>query len=107
MKDLYLKSLVDGAYAIQKVRVTHGNRIFQQVRHKLGITSSEPTENLEKEKNKLLKTIQSEYKLIADGIKELKNNYQKVSDYLAHRDGIFSEFSEIFISYFFDLYIFF
>lgn len=89
-----LKSLVEGAYDLQKVRIQIGNRICQQFRHHLGIKSSDSEEMLEKKQQKLLNAIIKEYALLADGINEVKNNYEKVQVLLDKHNGIISDFAD-------------
>lgn len=56
-------------YAMQKLRIQQGNRIFQCFRHRLGITSSESEEELSPEAAEVLSIMRMEYKRVTDGIK--------------------------------------
>lgn len=66
--DKELRSIVNGIYDIQQLRVAIGNRIVASFRAKLGIKPSEDKKKRGKEADKLLKAIREEYKRITDGI---------------------------------------
>lgn len=64
-----IKTMVRGAYDLQKLRIQMGNRIVQNFKAKLGQEPSEPEKDLGAEEVKLLKTLRAEYKKITDGVK--------------------------------------
>lgn len=63
-----LKTLVQGAYDMQKLRISIGNRICQQYRHRMGIVESQDEQKMASENKKILEDIRKEYKLLADGL---------------------------------------
>lgn len=69
--DRELRSIVNGIYDLQQLRIAIGNRIVASFRAKLGIKPSEDKKKRGKEADKLLKAIRKEYKRITDGIVKL------------------------------------
>lgn len=65
-----LRSIVRGAYDLQKLRIATGNRIVEQFRSKLGLSPGEK-EGDDKEAKKLLDDIRADYDRITDGIVNL------------------------------------
>lgn len=68
-----LKSLTQGAYDMQKLRIAIGNRICQQYRQRMGLNSSDNERKLSSENKNILNQIRKEYKLLADGLIDSKN----------------------------------
>jgi hypothetical protein len=66
--DRELRSIVNGIYDLQQLRISIGNRIVASFRAKLGIKPSEDKKKRGKEADKLLKAIRQEYSRITDGI---------------------------------------
>lgn len=64
-----IKTMVRGAYDIQKLRIQMGNRIVGNFKAKLGQEPSQPETELGTEEVKILKTLRDEYKKITDGVK--------------------------------------
>jgi len=64
-----IKTLVRGAYDVQKLRVQMGNRVAGNFRAKLGMTPDGMSEDdLEKEQKKVLDVLRASYVRITDGI---------------------------------------
>lgn len=66
-----LKTIVRGAYDIQKLRIQMGNRIVGNFKSKLGQTPSKTEETIDAEGKKILKDLRGSFKKITDGIKGL------------------------------------
>ena len=64
---------VRSLYELQHLRIATGNRICAAFRVKLGLAPSQP-EKEDKEAEKLLSQLRSEYALITDGIKRVTKN---------------------------------
>ena len=64
-----LRTLVRGAYDIQKLRIQMGNRICMNFKAKLGQEPSQPEEELDAEAAKILANLRTHYKKITDGVK--------------------------------------
>lgn len=64
-----LKTMVRGAYDLQKLRIQMGNRIVGNFKSKLGQEPGETEESLGTEEVKILDTLRREYKKITDGVK--------------------------------------
>jgi hypothetical protein len=64
-----LRTVVRGAYDIQKLRIQMGNRLAAQFRQKLGLKPSEK-EAEDKEAKKMLDRLRASFKKITDGIKK-------------------------------------
>lgn len=62
-----LRTIVRGAYDLQKVRIEMGNRICAQFRSKLGLAPSQPEED-DKEAAKVLDRLRERYAKITDGV---------------------------------------
>lgn len=69
--DFELRSIVNGIYDLQQLRISIGNRIVSSFRIKLGIKPSEDKKKRNKEADKLLRAIRKEYKRITDGITKI------------------------------------
>ena len=64
-----IKTMVRGAYDIQKLRIQMDNRIVGNFKAKLGQEPSKPESDLEVEETKVLKSLRDHYKKITDGVK--------------------------------------
>lgn len=64
-----IKTIVRGAYDIQKLRIQMGNRIVGNFKAKLGQEPSTPETELGAEETKILDNLRSHYKKITDGVK--------------------------------------
>ena len=64
-----LRALVNGAYDLQKLRVSMGNRLCAAYRVKLGQEPGDPQKLAPAEAQKILKLIKASYKKMTDGIK--------------------------------------
>jgi hypothetical protein len=93
MSKEYLKSMVSGAYQLQKLRIATGNRIAANFRAKLGLEPSEDETKLEKQDADTLKLLRLAYKRITDGIVEgtlIPKNRFKPDD-----EGIITTYTEL------------
>lgn len=63
-----IRTLVRGAYDLQKLRISVGNRIVGNFRAKLGQAPGEPTETLDADAQILLKDLKVRYRRIADAL---------------------------------------
>ena len=84
-----LKTLVRGAYDIQKLRIQTGNRAVMNFKSKLGLEASEKEETLEDDAKKVMAKIRSSYKKIMDNVKTFPR--QKAFK----GEGIISTYTEI------------
>lgn len=64
-----LKTMVRGAYDLQKLRIQMGNRIVGNFKAKLGQKPSEKEQELDSEGKKILADMRVSYRKIADGVK--------------------------------------
>lgn len=72
IKTQNLRTIVRGAYDIQKLRISIGNRIVAQWKAKLGQKPSAPEEDLDDESKEILNSLRVEYKKMMDGVKSKK-----------------------------------
>jgi len=63
-----LRLIVRGMYAMQRQRVSAGNRLCAQFRSKLGIEPGQKEEASDEDAQKLLKVLRESYKKITDGV---------------------------------------
>jgi hypothetical protein len=63
-----LKTIVRGAYDIQKLRIMMGNRIVGNFKAKLGQKPSESEDTLDMDAQDIIKTLRVSYKKITDGV---------------------------------------
>lgn len=63
-----LKTLVRGAYDIQKLRIQMGNRIVGNFKAKLGQKPGEKEEDIEEDAKKLLADLRMRYRKLTDGV---------------------------------------
>lgn len=64
-----IKTMVRGAYDIQKLRIQMGNRIVGNFKAKLGQEPSSPEAELGAEETKILDNLRAHFKKITDGVK--------------------------------------
>ena len=64
-----IRTMVRGAYDIQKLRIQMGNRIVGNFKAKLGQEPGESEEELGAEETKVLKLLRERYRKITDGVK--------------------------------------
>lgn len=67
-----VRTIVRGAYDIQRLRIQMGNRICAQFKAKLGQEPSTPEEDMDPESQAILKDLRAEYKKLMDGVKKAK-----------------------------------
>ncbi len=85
-----LRTIVRGAYDIQKLRIMMGNRIIAQFKAKLGQQPSHTEEeDLDDESKSLLDDLRAEFKKLMDGVKKVKLATFKASPLIS----TFTEFS--------------
>src|SRR5260221_7129465 len=85
-----IRTIVRGAYDIQKLRIQTGNRIVAQFKAKLGQQPSHTeAEDIDEEGQKLLKDLRAEYAKMMDGVKSVKLATFKASPLISS----FTEFS--------------
>ena len=65
---LLLKTMVRGAYDLQKLRIQMGNRIAGNFKAKLGQAPSKPEASIDHEAKKILKILRASYKRLTDGL---------------------------------------
>jgi hypothetical protein len=63
-----LKTMVRGAYDIQKLRIAMGNRIVGTFKAKLGQAPSQDEDTIDAEGKEILLTLRRHYKLVTDGV---------------------------------------
>jgi len=63
-----LKTIVRGAYDIQKNRIQTGNRLVSNFKAKLGQAPSEKENTIDKDGQKLLENLRRSHKLLTDGV---------------------------------------
>lgn len=90
MNNEMLKSMTNGCYQLQKLRIQHGNRVVANFRAKLGIKAGQKTETVEgDDEKKILKIVTLAYEKITEGVvkvsKRAKFNY----------DGTISSYAEL------------
>lgn len=66
-----IKTIVRGAYDIQKLRIQMGNRIVTNFKAKLGQAPGLPEENMEADEKNVLAELRLHYRKITDGVKQL------------------------------------
>jgi len=84
----YLKTIVRGCYAIQKLRIQTGNRLVANFKAKLGLVANEKEDTLSKEDKNLISGIRADHKTIAGGLLDLSSKKQ----FKAH--GVISSYTE-------------
>ena len=84
-----LKSMVRGAYALQKLRIQMGNRVVANYKVKLGQDPGESEKVLDKEGKKILLQIRASHKKFTDGMKTFPRSKSFKGD------GIISNYTEL------------
>jgi len=68
-----LRTLVRGAYDLQKLRIQVGNRIVGNFKAKLGQEPGQKEEKIDREGRRILAELRLDYKRITDGVTRLPN----------------------------------
>jgi len=89
MRNETLRTLVRGAYEIQKLRIQTGNRIVANWKAKAGQAPGEKEEVLNDEGKKILNVIRLSYSRITDGITKLPTQSQFSGD------GVIDDYTEL------------
>lgn len=84
-----IRTMVRGAYDIQKLRIQMGNRIVGNFKAKLGQEPGEPESELGAEEGAILKQLRERYKKITDGVK----TFPRQSTFKG--DELISDFTEL------------
>jgi len=84
-----VRTIVRGAYDIQRLRIQMGNRICAQFKAKLGQEPSTPEEEMDPESQDILKDLRANFKLLMDGVKTVKLATFKATPLISN----FTEFS--------------
>lgn len=84
-----LRTIVRGAYDLQKLRIQTGNRIVGNFKAKLGQAPGEPEDELDAEGKKILRDLRARYKKITDGVK----SYPKQKNFKG--DEVISTYTEL------------
>ncbi len=66
-----IRTMVRGAYDLQKLRIQTGNRIVGNFKVKLGQAPSKPEEEMDAQGRQILRDLRAEYKRITDGLTTL------------------------------------
>lgn len=85
-----IKSLVRGAYDLQKLRIQNGNRIVANFRAKLGIEPGGSEEDVEAGAKKLLQRLRTEFRQMTAGIARIRPGSVTFK-----ADGVISTFTEL------------
>ncbi len=75
-----LKTMVRGAYDIQKLRIQMGNRIVMNFKAKLGQESSTPEEEMDEDGKRILKDLRVRYRKITDGVTNFLGGVETLED---------------------------
>ena len=84
-----LKTMVRGAYDIQKLRIQMGNRITGNFKAKLGQVPGDAEDELDAEGKKILANIRASYRKITDGVKTFPRQASFKSD------GVIDSYTEL------------
>lgn len=84
-----LRTIVRGAYDIQKLRISMGNRIVAQYKAKLGQEPSKSEKEMDKESKTILAQLRGEFKKLMDGVKKVRLATFKATPLISN----FTEFS--------------
>ena len=82
-----IKAAVRGSYDVQKVRIQLGNRIVANWRAKQGIMPSAKTETGDKDTQKMLKQIKTDYARVTDGLVRLPTRKKFMGTWLISQYG--------------------
>lgn len=97
-KALDLKTIVRGAYDLQKLRIQVGNRIAGNFKAKLGQLPGHSEEEMEKDTQLVLKILRESYKKITDGI----STFPRQASFKG--DEVISDYTELcLLAQYFDL----
>lgn len=72
MNNNNLRTIVRGAYDIQKLRIMMGNRIVAQFKAKLGQKPGESEDEIDEDGQQVLKDLREDFRLMMDGVKGVK-----------------------------------
>ena len=75
-----LKTMVRGAYDIQKLRIQMGNRIVMNFKAKLGQDASKPEDEMEEEVKDMLNDLRKRYRKITDGVTNFLGGVETLED---------------------------
>lgn len=75
-----LKTMVRGAYDIQKLRIQMGNRIVANFSSKLGKEPSMPEEAMDDDGKAILKDLRVRYRKITDGVTNFLSGVETLED---------------------------
>lgn len=89
MNKANLRTVVRGAYDIQKLRIQMGNRIVANFKAKLGQKPGKPEEELDDEGTQILASLRAAYRKITDGVK----TFPKQSSFVG--DELISDYTEL------------
>ena len=89
MSESNLKTIVRGAYDIQKLRIQMGNRIVGNFKSKLGQRPGESEETIDEDGKAVLSGIRSSFKKITDGVK----TFPRQSSFKG--DAVISSYTEL------------
>src|SRR5262245_3869127 len=84
-----LRTMVRGAYDIQKLRISIGNRIVGNFKVKLGLEPSTAEDEMDAEGKKILADLRADYRKLTDGVKVFPREAAFVND------GVISSYSEL------------
>ena len=70
-----LKTIVRGAYDIQKNRIQTGNRLVANFKAKLGQAPSEKEDTIDADGQQLLANLRRSHKLLTEGVATFKTSY--------------------------------
>lgn len=84
-----LRTIVRGAYDIQKLRIQMGNRIVGNFKAKLGQRPSQPEDTIDQDGREILSMLRESYKKITDGVKRFPRQAAFVGD------EVISSFTEL------------
>ena len=89
MRNENIRSIVRGAYSVQKLRIQAGNRIVANFKAKLGQEPQEKEETMDAEGKFILHQLRARYQKLMDGLKTFprQNSYQG--------DELISDFTEL------------
>jgi hypothetical protein len=88
-KSQNLKTVVRGAYDIQKLRIQMGNRIVSNFKAKLGQAPGKPEEELDEDGKHILANLRASFRKITDGVK----TFPKQTTFVG--DEVISDYTEL------------
>lgn len=84
-----LRTIVRGAYDVQKLRIQMGNRIVGNFKAKLGQAPGQPEEEMDAEGKKIIEAMRAAYKKLTDGVKV----FPRQKDFVG--DEVISDYTEL------------